>query len=162
MGPSSERVMLMEFFWLQSHYFSMLRAFEANCGEPYWKTPKTALWHTFQKRRHKFLTKQCFLHQDSSQVHTTKAAVLSLAYACGTPVKHPAYCPDLTPLLYLIVSYECWNWSLTSDASRHCSPVHCGKTACSIVFRKMVEHCKNMTLLGIGHYAKASDAWDTE
>jgi len=42
------------------------------------------------------LAKQWFLHQDNAQAHTTKAAVLSLAYACGTPVKHPAYCPDLT------------------------------------------------------------------
>jgi hypothetical protein len=83
-------------FWLQSLYFSILHALEANCvcGEPYWKTPKTAFWHTFQKRKHKFLAKQWFLHQDNAQAHTTKAAVL--AYACGTPVKHPAYCPDLT------------------------------------------------------------------
>jgi len=42
------------------------------------------------------LTKQWFLHQDSAQVHTTKARVLSLAYACGTRVKHSDYCPDLT------------------------------------------------------------------
>jgi hypothetical protein len=76
----------------------MLHALEANCV---WlallkDTQNTALWHTIQKRRHKFLMKQWFLHQDSAQAHTTKAAVLSLAYACGTPVKHPAYCPDLT------------------------------------------------------------------
>jgi hypothetical protein len=32
------------------------------------------------------------------------------------------------------------------------------ETACSIVFGKLVEHCKNMTLLGTGNYAKASDA----
>jgi hypothetical protein len=32
------------------------------------------------------------------------------------------------------------------------------KTARSIVFGKLVEHCKNMTLLGTGNYAKTSDA----
>jgi len=49
---------------------------------------------------------------------------------------------------------------VTGDASRHCSPVHhVGKqTACSIVFGKLVEHSKNMTLLVTRNYAKASDA----
>jgi len=84
-------------FWLQSNYFSMLYALDADCV--WWsllKDTKNCFVAYFQKRRHKCLTKQWFLYQDSAQTHTTKAAVLSLAYACGTPVKHPASCPDLT------------------------------------------------------------------